>query len=96
MRFILTLLPLLQKAPMPRVVSVLAGGIKGRLFPNNLLLRDHYSLPAAGDAASSIITLFLKELARRPRNKRVSFIYIYPGIIIGTGLEIKDLRLLAI
>ena len=91
MRFVLTLLPLLRKAPAPRVVSVLAGGMEGRLFPDDLLLKDHYSLPAAGDAASSMMTLFLEELARRPGNERVSFVHIYPGIVGGTGLGIKDL-----
>ncbi|KAF2793239.1 putative short-chain dehydrogenases/reductase [Melanomma pulvis-pyrius CBS 109.77] len=80
-RFILNLLPLLQKAQsLRRVVCVLAGSYEGHIDTNNI--------PALGvpmlevrNQMSSIQTLLLEEAARRAPD--VSFVHNVPGIVKG-------------
>ncbi|KAK3938327.1 hypothetical protein QBC46DRAFT_168137 [Diplogelasinospora grovesii] len=81
MRFILDLLPLLQNAPSPRVVAVLAGGIEGPIFPDDLELKDpkNYSFRNAAAVGSTYTTLFLEQLQQR--HPKISFVHTFPGIV---------------
>jgi hypothetical protein len=67
MLFTTSLLPLLRKAENPRVISVLAGGKEGQLWPDDFLLESHYSLGNAAGAATSMNTLFMR---RWPPSRR--------------------------
>lgn len=92
MAFLATLLPLLRRAPSPRVVSVLAGGWEGKVFPNDWQLADPKNFGVANQAnqSASLTTLFFEQLNRRPENEKVVFIHIYPGLV-ATDLEIQGL-----
>ncbi|OCK84609.1 NAD(P)-binding protein, partial [Lepidopterella palustris CBS 459.81] len=91
MRFLVTLAPLLRASSSPRVITVLASGQEGQLWPDDFRLKDHYSLINAGGASSSMTTLFLEEFAKKPGNEKMSFVHIYPGMVGGTGLKITGL-----
>ena len=86
MRFLVQLLPLLNAAPSPRVVSVLAAGMEGQLWPDDFALKEqgHYSLMKAGRAAASMTTLLLEEM--RKRNPKIVFMHLHPGTVPDTGL----------
>jgi NAD(P)-dependent dehydrogenase (short-subunit alcohol dehydrogenase family) len=91
MRILLTLRPLLLKSPAPRVVSVLAAGTEGPLYPEDWTLKDHYSLANAAKASGSMMTLFYEEFSKQPENDKISIVYTYPGIVGGTEVKIKGL-----
>lgn len=84
MLFTTSLLPLLRHSTHPRVISVLAGGREGQLWPDDFLLEQHYSVPIAAGAAASMNTLFMEELAKKSENENVSFIHLFPGIVPDT------------
>lgn len=79
MRFITNLLPLLSAAPHPHVVSVLAGGMEGKVFESDLALKDHYSIINCVNASSTMTTLFMERLARE--NPSIAFVHEYPGVV---------------
>jgi len=89
MRFLATLAPLLQKSSSPRVVSVLGAGTEGKIWADDLLLKDHYSLAAAAGAAGSMKALYLEEFSKQPGNDRISLVHTFPGIVGGTGLRVE-------
>ncbi|KAI0123321.1 hypothetical protein BJ170DRAFT_641413 [Xylariales sp. AK1849] len=82
--FILRLLPLLNAAPSPRVVSALGGGLEGSIspfLPDDLGFRDpaNYSLSTIAGATGTYVTLTLEQLQKQ--NPRVSFIHAFPGFV---------------
>ncbi len=86
MRFLVNLLPLLNAAPSPRVLSVLAPGREDQLWPEDFALKEkgHYSPMKATGAAISMTTLFLEEM--RKQNPKIVFMHLHPGIVPDTGL----------
>jgi NAD(P)-dependent dehydrogenase (short-subunit alcohol dehydrogenase family) len=81
MRFVVNLLPLLNAAPAPRVVSVLAGGQEGTIFPEDLSLKDpaHYSFINAAVAGATYMTLFFEQLQKQ--QPKISFVHAFPGFV---------------
>lgn len=81
MRIVVDLLPLLSRAPSPRVVTVLGAGQEGTIYADDLGLRDpsHSSALTALGAAAAYTTLFLEQLAER--NPGVSFVQTFPGVV---------------
>ncbi|KFA54049.1 hypothetical protein S40293_09840 [Stachybotrys chartarum IBT 40293] len=75
------LLPLLNAAESSRVVSILAGGLEGRMDEDDLgLCRDgNYSIIAASVHSATMLTLAYEYLARQ--NPGVSFVHAYPGAV---------------
>ena len=79
MRFIVNLLPLIQKATsLRRIVTVQSAGFEGKLFDDDYLCRKAPISKARGHS-SSVMTLAIEALAKRAPN--VSFIHNYPGAI---------------
>src|ERR1700721_2032313 len=58
MRLLHNFLPLLLRSPSPRVVSILAAGHEGKLYPSDLSLRSHYGLSTTFSTAPFSQTLF--------------------------------------
>lgn len=81
--FLTRLLPLLQNADCPRVVSVLAAGKEGPLINGDLELKTHYSFSNSANHSSTLTSLFLEEAAAR--HPTVSFVHEFPGVV-KTGL----------
>ncbi|KAK5657629.1 hypothetical protein OQA88_2701 [Cercophora sp. LCS_1] len=82
LRIILTLLPLLSKAPQGgRVIDVLGGGQEGAIFPDDLALKEsaHTNAITAASAAGTYTTLVFEELAKQ--YPRVSFVHTFPGVV---------------
>ena len=77
MRFIHNLLPLLNNAPNPRVLSVLAGGQERKLITHDLALKTNYSIPNVVDQTTTMHTLALEHIAKS--NPSISFLHVYPG-----------------
>ena len=77
MRFIQNLLPLLNNAPTPRVLSVLAGGQERKLITDDLALKNQYSVPNVVDQTTTMHTLALEQIAKS--NPSISFVHVYPG-----------------
>lgn len=73
----INLLPLLTNSSSPRVISILAAGHEGPIDTSDLEVRTHYSLRRVFDAAPTLTTLALEELAKR--YPTVSFIHSFPG-----------------
>lgn len=89
MRFIANLLPLLLASPLPaHVVSVYAAGKEGKLFPNDLSLRDpkHYGLANARSHVTYMTTFFMETLAERHRG-RLSLVHVFPGLVMTPGFD---------
>lgn len=85
MLFATSLLPLLRLSkPGGRIISVLAGGKEGALWPTDFLLETHYSVGNAAGAAASMNTLFMEDLARKEENRELSFIHLFPGLVPDT------------
>jgi len=76
-RFMYHLLPLLSKAPSPRVVSILAAGQEGKMNMEDLELRDHYSMINEAVHTATMMGLSMNHLAKS--YPTVSFVYKYPG-----------------
>lgn len=81
LRFLLTLLPLLEAAPSPRVVSVLAGGQEGTIYPDDMSLKDpkNYGVASAGGMAASYTTLLMEQLQQQ--HPHISFVHTFPGLV---------------
>ncbi|KAL2431407.1 hypothetical protein ABEF95_007954 [Exophiala dermatitidis] len=91
-QIILTLLPLLRRAPSPRVVSVLGAGEEGALVLDDLGMtqpKTYGPLYAMG-AAGSMTTLFLEKLGSLPENNKVVFIHTFPGMVPDTALQVQN------
>lgn len=89
MRFIIQLLPLLLASPLPaHVVSVYAAGMEGKLFPEDLSLRDpkHYGFANCRSHVVYMKTLFMEALAERHRG-RLSLVHVYPGLVITEAFD---------
>jgi hypothetical protein len=83
MRAITKLLPLLLKSKLPAtVVSVYAAGMEGKLYPDDLSLRDqkHYSYLQARSHMNYMHTLFMETLAEQNPGK-LSLIHIFPDLV---------------
>jgi NAD(P)-dependent dehydrogenase (short-subunit alcohol dehydrogenase family) len=91
MRFLATLSPLLQKSSNPHVVSVLGAGLEGKLWADDLHLKDHFSLPNAAGAAGSMMSLYLEQFSKQSSNDRISLVHTFPGIVGGTGLKLEGI-----
>jgi hypothetical protein len=76
-RLTMNLLPLLQNASAPRVLSVLAGGKERRLFPEDLGLHRNYTFLRVIDQTTTMQTLAFQRLAQD--NPTISFLHSYPG-----------------
>ncbi|CAM1504926.1 Fc.00g025170.m01.CDS01 [Cosmosporella sp. VM-42] len=80
-RFILNLLPLLQRADsLRRVVSVLAATTEGAIDTNNITGQG-FSIIKQRNQMASVQSLLLEEIARRVPD--VSFIHCLPGLVKG-------------
>ncbi|EHY53496.1 hypothetical protein HRR83_003701 [Exophiala dermatitidis] len=91
-QIILTLLPLLRRAPSPRVVSVLGAGEEGALVLDDLGMTqpNTYGPLYAMGAAGSMTTLFLEKLGSLPENNKVVFIHTFPGMVPDTALQVQN------
>lgn len=78
-RFIQNLVPLLESAENPRVISVLAGGKEIDIKEENLDLRKSFSLSASNGYPASMTSLVFEVLASQ--HPSVSFIHEFPGIV---------------
>jgi hypothetical protein len=76
-RLTVNLLPLLNHAKSPRVLSVLAGGQEKPIFTQDLALVHNYSILNAINHATTMQTLAFEYLAKG--NPSVSFVHAYPG-----------------
>ena len=89
MRFIIQLLPLLVKSPLPaHVISVYAAGKEGTLFPEDLSLRGPklYDFANSRSHAVYMTTLFMEALAERHRGQ-LSLVHVFPGLVITGGFQ---------
>lgn len=90
MRFIHNFLPLLERALIPRVVSVL--GPKRFDYGLNLDdqgLKEHYGNIASFSHFSLMNTLCMEEYAAR--HPAVSFFHVYPGLVLTTNVISSNL-----
>ncbi|KAI0167657.1 hypothetical protein BJ166DRAFT_520380 [Pestalotiopsis sp. NC0098] len=78
---ILNLLPLLNAAPSPRVVSVLAGSKEGPIFRDDLEFKDpkNYSVSKIAEASASYVSLTHEQLQKQ--NPKISFVHAFPGFV---------------
>lgn len=79
MRFIHNLMPMLESARSPRVVSVLAGGKEVDVQPDNLDLRKHFSFSQSNGYPVTMTSLAFETLASK--HPSVSFIHVFPGLV---------------
>lgn len=88
MRFVTRLLPYLtaasQLGELASVVSVLGAGKEGKIFKDDLLLRDNYSLSNCSGQTICMNSLVFEKLAND--NPTVAFIHTYPGVVRGTNI----------
>jgi len=89
MRFIYNLLPLLNEAQNPRVVSVLAGGGEGKIFPDDLKLEQNYGFVNCATVSPTYMTLCMEKFAEE--NPKVSFVHYYPGLVKTPAMQIRGL-----
>ncbi|CAK7201504.1 hypothetical protein SEUCBS139899_004210 [Sporothrix eucalyptigena] len=75
------LLPLLNTASHPRVVSVLAGGLEAPIDENDLSLSKPkaFGVSASNNHTTTMMTLSLEYLAQE--NPRISFVHTFPGLV---------------
>jgi NAD(P)-dependent dehydrogenase (short-subunit alcohol dehydrogenase family) len=75
------LLPLLNAAASPRVVSILAGGHEAKMNEEDLDLRKpgNYSIISAAVHSATMLTLAYEYLARE--NPRISFVHAFPRFV---------------
>jgi NAD(P)-dependent dehydrogenase (short-subunit alcohol dehydrogenase family) len=83
MAFISELLPSLRVAPMPRVVSVLSGGMHSAYLSYEVdpELKETYSIKNAADAAGFYNDLGLDALAIQQGNENIVFVHAAPGFV---------------
>ena len=83
LRFVYDLLPLLTASPVPRVVTILAGGQESAIDVNDLEVKNDFSLMKAAGNGTTQTTLALEELAKSYPS--ITFIHKYPGFV-NTGV----------
>ncbi|KAJ7308635.1 hypothetical protein DFH08DRAFT_1051058 [Mycena albidolilacea] len=90
LRAVQQLLPLLNAAPIPRVISVLAGGHEAQISKAELDLRDsaNWSYWNAAVHAATMCTLSLERLAHG--NPGLSVVHWHPGAVATPGLAKWD------
>ena len=79
MRLQYNLLPLLTRAPSPRVVSIFAPGKEGNLYPEDLSLRKHYGLFNNISHVAFMTTFFFEAIAKQ--HPTISYLHIFPGLV---------------
>ena len=79
LRAVNNLLPLLSKAPTPRVISIFAGGKERGLDLNDLELRNNPPLKLRFSTPTTMTTLSFEHLAQQYPN--VTFCHMYPGFV---------------
>ncbi|KAL8848281.1 MAG: hypothetical protein Q9221_006680 [Calogaya cf. arnoldii] len=79
LRFVQNLLPLLSLTPYPHIVSVLAGGQEGKIYEDDLELKDNYALLSCANHGTTMTTLAFEHLAHE--NEKVAFVHVYPGYV---------------
>jgi hypothetical protein len=77
------LLPLLTESPLPRVISILAGGKEKAIDINDLEVRNDFNFAKAAANGTTQTTLAFEELAKSYPS--VTFIHKYPGFV-NTGV----------
>ncbi len=95
MRIITKLLPLLLKSQLPAtVVSVYAGGMEAKLYPDDLSLRNPkaYNYSQARSHMCYMHTLYFEALSQQHQGK-LSLIHIFPGLVPGPGFKSPELPL---
>ncbi|KAI1847556.1 hypothetical protein JX265_000807 [Neoarthrinium moseri] len=89
MKAVMELLPLLLKSTLPAtVVSVYAAGLEGKLYPDDLSLRNlsKYSYVQARSHIVYMHTLFMEALSEKhPESLRL--IHAFPGLVVGPGFQ---------
>ncbi|KAK0100088.1 hypothetical protein ONS95_013100 [Cadophora gregata] len=89
LRFIYNLLPLLKASPLPRVISILAGGQEAAIDVHDLEVKNNFTFIKAAENGTTQTTLAFEELAKS--NPTITFIHKYPGFVNSGVLD----RLLA-
>jgi hypothetical protein len=79
MRLFYNLTPLLLQSPCPRVISILAAGKEGNLFPADLSLRSHYGIFNNISHAAFMTTFFFESMVARYPS--ISCLHVYPGLV---------------
>jgi NAD(P)-dependent dehydrogenase (short-subunit alcohol dehydrogenase family) len=81
MRMVQQLLPLLEKASAPKVVSIFSPGKEGKIYVDDLSLRDpaHFGIFSHISHVSYMTTFFMEEIASR--NPSVGLVHVYPGLV---------------
>ena len=95
MRFATQLLPLLLASPSPaHIISIYAAGKEATLTSSDLSLRDpkHYNLTNVRSHAVIMKTFFMESLVERHPGK-LTFVHIYPGLVMTGGFGDKRLPL---
>lgn len=90
-RILTALLPLLRASDSPRVLSVLAGGQEGQLWPEDWTMEKHWGVANAGGASGSLTTFMFEALKARAENEKIEFVHLFPGLVRGTGLRLEGL-----
>lgn len=75
------MLPLLQKAPSPRVLTILAAGQEGAINTSDLGLvkAENYNLLKSSNQSAAMMSLAFEHLSKE--NPGISFIHQYPGFV---------------
>ena len=95
MRLATQLLPLLLASPLPaHIISIYAAGKQTTLTSSDLSLRDpkNYGVSNVRSHAVIMKTLFMESLVERHPGK-LSFVHIYPGLVMTGGFGDKRLPL---
>jgi hypothetical protein len=79
MRFTYNLLPTLEAAKSPRVVSILAGGKEVDIEEDNLDLQKEFSFSASNGYPASMTSLAFETLASE--HPSISFLHVFPGLV---------------
>ena len=79
LRFVYDLLPLLTASPLPRVISILAGGKENAIDINDLEVKNDFTFVKAASNGTTQTTLAFEELAKTYES--ISFIHKYPGFV---------------
>lgn len=79
LRFVYNLLPLLTASPLPRVISILAGGKESAIDTTDLEVKNDFTFYKAAANGTTQTTLAFEELAKS--YPTISFIHKYPGFV---------------
>ena len=80
MRFVYSLLPLLNAAPAARIMSIFGAGHEGQLDDNDLLLKESYNMQKATTHMATMNTLFLEQIAQK--HQTISCLHVFPGTVV--------------